>query len=105
MDWFPSGAGKTILGRVNSVARTLVFVIADIQLNRKRAAEIHSVDIVIRTDCAHDLHFERTILAVGKADVGRKFTQRPMRRGGDPRSEAMRREDSSGKNHRGNGNS
>src|SRR6202030_1156821 len=53
MDWAPSGARKKIFGRVNSVSGPLVFVIADIELNRRCTAEIHSIDIFIRTDCTH----------------------------------------------------
>src|SRR5580704_10116690 len=105
MDWLPSRARETIFGGVNSVARTLVFVIPNIELNRKSAAEIHPVDIVVSPDCAHHLRLERTIFTVRKADAGWKFAQRPTRRSGNLRPEAMRREDSSHKNHRGHGDS
>jgi hypothetical protein len=64
MDGLPTGPRKTVFGRVYFVPGTLVFVIADIKLNRRRTAEIHSVDVVVRTDCAHDLRLERAILTV-----------------------------------------
>jgi hypothetical protein len=64
MDWLPPGARKTILGRVNPVTGALIFVIANIEFNRRGASEIHPVDIVIRTDCLHDLILVRAVHAV-----------------------------------------
>jgi hypothetical protein len=64
MDWFPPGARKTILGRVNPVTGALILVIANIEFNRRGASEIHPVDIIIRTDGLHDLILVRTILTV-----------------------------------------
>ena len=84
MDKLPTRSWETIFGRVNSFTGALVFVIAHIQFNRKSAADVHSIDVVIRTNRAHNLVIERTIMTVCKPDDGWKLAQRPLWRRGLP---------------------
>jgi hypothetical protein len=86
---------------VNSVTGALIFVIPNVEFNRGRAANINSVDIIIRTDRLHHLLLEGALHTVRKADSGRKFMQRPLRPCGFSRPKTMRREDSSYEDERG----
>ena len=90
---FPSAAWKAVLGRMDPLTGTLIFVVANVEFDRRCSSGIHSIDVIIRSDRFHNFSLVRKILAVPQGDSGRKVTQRPMRLRDVRRRDAMRRED------------
>ena len=93
MDGFPSAAREAVFGRMDPVTGTLIFVVADVEFDRRCYPGIHSIDVIIRSNRFHHLRLVRKILAVPQGDSGRKFTQRPMHLRDVRRRDAMRRND------------
>jgi hypothetical protein len=93
VDGFPSAAREAILGRMDPVPGTLIFIVADVEFDRRCYPGIFSIDVIIRSDRFHHLRLVRKIFTVPQCDCSRKVTQRPMRLSDVRRGDAMGRKD------------